>query len=952
MAPNDKNQKTGGKDIRTFFGQGSSQTQPASSKHRDDDVIVIDSDEEPASKLKKSAPSTAKRPLAVLSSDDEDDEPPPKKKATPAAASGSKPKPTPRAPAAKKRIDEDEDEDEEDPPVKTSSSNGVKRKKAAALLSSDSEDEKPNPPKKKAATSSSKPAKAKPSPKAKKQKKDEDYEMDDVDDDDDDADILPSKPKGKIPPPKKAAPKKEDDSSKAADGPKKNSNWAAVKAKQLAGPVAAGTKGVPDGAPECLAGLSFVFTGELSAFAREEAIDIAKRFGGRVVGQPSSKTDYVVLGEGAGPAKLTAIKKHGLKTLNEDEFLNLIATRKPHGGKIDEKTKKKMEKEQEEIKKAAKEMEKREKEAAKEAATSQKTGTSAPKAIDPSMQLWTTRYAPQSLKEVCGNKDKVEKLQQWLNDWPNSYKAGFKKPGKNGMNMFRAVLITGSPGIGKTTSAHLCAKLAGYTPVELNASDTRSKKLVENGMNINNTSLDGFIHGAKATNAMGVAITDRTCLIMDEVDGMSAGDRGGVGALNALIKKSKIPIICIANDKNAQKLKPLQSTTYGLSFSKPQAAAVRSRILTIAFKEGMKVPANVIDQLVQGSQSDIRQILNMLSTFKLSSNTMDFDQGKALTKMNEKYTIMSPFDITTKVLGPYMFSSTCRETLGEKMEYYFQDHSFVPLFIQENYLRAEPSRVKNETGPDKILKQLQLMDKAASSISDADLVDGLIHGPEQHWSLMPLHAVCSTVRPASFVYGSGVHFGGAGGISFPQWLGQNSRMNKLNRQLSDVQVKMRLKVSGDKSEIRQAYIPALYPHIVQPLVDEGQSGVSEIIRHMDEYYLGREDWDTLVELGVGDKKDDLVLKKIPGPVKAAFTKKWNGMEHPIAFHKAQDVKAPKRLAVDQVPDLEEAFDVDEVPEASEDEKDVDNMDIGKDKLIQTTKKKKAAPGKGKGKAKL
>jgi len=60
---------------------------------------------------------------------------------------------------------------------------------------------------------------------------------------------------------------------------------------------------------------------------------------------------------------------------------------------------------------------------------------------------------------------------------------------------------------------------------------------------------------------------------MDEVDSMSAGDRGGVGALNELIKKTKyavwyihfhfsaylhrviqIPIICIANDKGAQAL--------------------------------------------------------------------------------------------------------------------------------------------------------------------------------------------------------------------------------------------------------------------------------------------------------------------------------------------------------------------------------------------------------------
>ena len=40
-----------------------------------------------------------------------------------------------------------------------------------------------------------------------------------------------------------------------------------------------------------------------------------------------------------------------------------------------------------------------------------------------------------------------------------------------------------------------------------------------------------------------MAITDKTCLIMDEVDGMSAGDRGGVGALNALIKKTRVDII-------------------------------------------------------------------------------------------------------------------------------------------------------------------------------------------------------------------------------------------------------------------------------------------------------------------------------------------------------------------------------------------------------------------------
>jgi hypothetical protein len=44
----------------------------------------------------------------------------------------------------------------------------------------------------------------------------------------------------------------------------------------------------------------------------------------------------------------------------------------------------------------------------------------------------------------------------------------------------------------------------------------------------------------------------------------------------------------------------------------------------------MKVPANVIDQLNTGSQSDIRQVLTMLSTWKLSSDMMTFDEGKDL----------------------------------------------------------------------------------------------------------------------------------------------------------------------------------------------------------------------------------------------------------------------------------------------------------------------------------
>lgn len=49
--------------------------------------------------------------------------------------------------------------------------------------------------------------------------------------------------------------------------------------------------------------------------------------------------------------------------------------------------------------------------------------------------------------------------------------------------------------------------------------------------------------------------------------------------------------------------------------------------------------------------------------------------------------------------------------------------------------------------------------------------------------------------------------------------------------------------------------------------------VDDVIERMDEYYLSKEDWDTIVELGVGDQRDELVLKKLTPATKTALTRK-------------------------------------------------------------------------------
>ncbi|GAA5926210.1 replication factor C subunit 1 [Sporobolomyces koalae] len=737
--------------------------------------------------------------------------------------------------------------------------------------------------------------------------------------------------KAKLPPAKKA---KKDDVKKEMGGDEKP-KW---QFKPRAGPANPGSKDIPVGEENCLAGLTFVFTGELESLSREDAIDLAKRYGGRVTTAPSSRTSYVVLGSDAGPKKLEVIAKHKIKTLTEDDFLRMIGTNKSKDD--DPKVKEAKQKEEEKIKAMSKDM----------ALTKD-----APEHLT---QLWTTKYAPRKLTEICGNKGMVEKLGKWLELWPKSVACGFKKPGPDAMGTFRCVLISGPPGIGKTTAAHLVANMQGYDVLELNASDTRSKKLLESAFasKITDTTLSGFLKptSTSSPDSAGLGINHKSIIIMDEVDGMSAGDRGGVGALNAVIKKTKVPIIAICNDKSSAKMKPLMNTCFQMSFKRPSANEIRSRIMSIAFKEGLKIDGKVVDQLVQGSQSDIRQIVNMLATYKLGAKALDYDQSKHLSKMNEKNTIQTPWTLYSKIFGPQAGSAVSGMTLNDKLDVYFHDHAMMPLFVQENYLKGRFSRASAAAGPDLALTNLDLVTKAAEAISDGDLVDSMIHGTQQQWSLMPLHGMMSCVRPASYCYGSGAQ------LNFPAWFGKNSTQGKLGRLLGEIQIRMRLKVSGDRREIRQSYLPTLFPRLVTPLQDRGAEAIPEVIELMDTYYLSKEDWDAIIELGIGEGfTQDEVLKAIPTATKSAFTRKYNASDHPIPFYKSDGgkAKAKKLGSGGEVPDNEDAF-IDEddlAEEEAEDEIDSDDSatSMSKDKLIKSKTKpaKKTATAASKAKAK-
>ncbi|KAF9093711.1 hypothetical protein BGX23_002998 [Mortierella sp. AD031] len=774
--------------------------------------------------------------------------------------------------------------------------------------------------------------------------------------------------------------------------PKPKFNYWAHKNK--AGPSAIGSKEIPKGEDNCLAGWTFVFTGELSSITREDAADLVKRYSGRVTGSPSGKTSFVVVGDDAGQSKLDKVKKLKIKTLNEDEFLDLIRTSpaKTEDGEIvkskpksttmttsttsssskNSSTPAKVKSEVKEVPVETKSSSSSSSSAAP-APSKLKSVKSEPatKSIDDNKptesELWTSKYRPKEIKDLCGNNAGVQKLLRWLQSWDDNYKLDFKKDNPDKSGVFRAVLISGAPGVGKTSAAHLVGESLGYNIVEFNASDTRSKKSLDADVRdlLNNQSLAGYFvgnggdqgKGKQAASQESPNMNKKQLIIMDEVDGMAGGDRGGVAQMIAFIKKTQVPIICICNDRQSPKVRSLVNSCFDLRFQRPQVNQVRSRLLSILHREGRQVPANVLDKLVSGSQSDIRQVLNMLSTWSLTKKTMNYDEGTALSKASEKYVALNPFQIAEQLLVNTNYRAL---SFADKFDTYFNDYQLAPLMIQENYVRMNPA---TSGGSSDSLETMELMSKAADSLSDADLVDTMIHGSAQHWSLMQTHAAFSCVRPAFFVHGnmrpgSGGNFGPM--MQFPRqvlgaidYLGQYSKSSKYNRLVKEVQIRMRLKISGDKNEVRQNYMPALFPALTRPLLDRGNDAIPELIEFMDSYYLSKEDWETILELGIGRNDGKAVMERIPSATKSAFTRKYNNESHPQPFLKptvaTKGRGSSSNGGSEESPDNLDVVEADaEVPEeVDEAAEDAEEESIEKDKNI---KQKKAKGGAAKGKS--
>ncbi|CAG2163081.1 unnamed protein product [Oppiella nova] len=474
--------------------------------------------------------------------------------------------------------------------------------------------------------------------------------------------------------------------------------------------------------------------------------------------------------------------------------------------------------------------------------------------------LWVDKYTPESTKQVIGqqgDRSCVNKLLKWLSNWHKNLdkKPGFGKFATEDGQGFRAALLSGPPGVGKTTSAHLVCKELAYDWVELNASDSRSKKTLEVVVKelLQNTTLTDFFNTASAK----TSVTAKHVVIMDEVDGMAGNeDRGGVAELIQLIKGSKVPIICICNDRSHPKMRSLVNYCFDLRFSRPRVEQIKGPMMSIAFKEGIQISPNVLHELIVSANQDIRQILHNLSLLGTGAKKIN----NLLSDQSIKDVRLSTFDAVRKVYSSG--EEYQKMSFGDKSDLFFCDYSIMPLFNFENYPLVNPSKARNET------QRLKCATKAIEAMAFGDLIEKQIRGTN-NWSLLPLQAAFASVMPGAYMNG---HFGGQ--IQFPSFMGKMSTTNKKNRLLQELKMHMNLKVSGSKTALNLDYLEPLRDAIIEPLVANGQGGIPNTIETLENYCLRREDLESIIELTLWNHQKD-PMSRVDSKVKAALTRAYN-----------------------------------------------------------------------------
>ena len=170
---------------------------------------------------------------------------------------------------------------------------------------------------------------------------------------------------------------------------------------------------------------------------------------------------------------------------------------------------------------------------------------------------WLEKYRPKQLSDYYMSKIQLNVVKEWIKDFRNNTEDA--KP---------FLILHGSPGIGKTTLAYLILEHYNYEIIECNASDTRTKKTIQETL--------GQI--SKVSVCMDDNNTfKQTAIVMDEIDGLNGGEYNSIQEIIDIITKDKdtkkkiniCPVICTCNSIKHKKLQLLMKYAVVLNINKP-----------------------------------------------------------------------------------------------------------------------------------------------------------------------------------------------------------------------------------------------------------------------------------------------------------------------------------------------------------------------------------------------
>ena len=185
---------------------------------------------------------------------------------------------------------------------------------------------------------------------------------------------------------------------------------------------------------------------------------------------------------------------------------------------------------------------------------------------------------------------------------------------KNNLLFKKGIYVYGDPGSGKTTFVTNILKEMNYDIIKYDAGDIRNKSIIDNITK----------HNMSDKNIMSLFNNKvkRIAIIMDEIDGMNNGDKGGINSLIKLIrpkktKKQKLeevsmnPIICIGNYHIDKKIKELMKVCNVIELKTPNPVQISGIIKTLI----PTLEDNIKTKIINYVQGDIRKLNNIYSIY-------------------------------------------------------------------------------------------------------------------------------------------------------------------------------------------------------------------------------------------------------------------------------------------------------------------------------------------------